>query len=149
MSISEFPWSGVLALVGVAVGFSLSQIADYSKVRRSRQTLKKALKNELIVLKNSFALAVEKHQMPKDMLPLITEVYDSSKAELARVFKPEQLSIIQRAYTQVKQAGLPMSSGKTLFRGYIEPAGGDHVIFQHDLKQEVAVLDQALTAISG
>lgn len=88
------------------------------------------------------------YKMPKDRLPIITEAYDTSKHRLASILKPKQLLAVQRAYAQIKQVGSPMSSGKTLFRGYIEPAGGDHVIYQHDLKEDAAVVSQAIEEVS-
>jgi len=131
------------------VGFSLSQLAYFIRVERNKRNIKKALVNELSVIKDSLSFAVSNgYKLPKDRLPIITEVYDTSKGRLASILKPEQLLIIQRAYAQIKQVGLPMSSGATLFRGYIELAGGDHVIYQHDLKEDVAVLQRAIEKLS-
>lgn len=131
------------------MGFSLSQLAYFIRVERNKRNIKKALVNELSVIKDSLSFAVSNgYKLPKDRLPIITEVYDTSKGRLASILKPEQLLIIQRAYAQIKQVGLPMSSGATLFRGYIELAGGDHVIYQHDLKEDVAVLQRAIEKLS-
>lgn len=80
-------------------------------------------------------------------MPLITEIYDTSKRKLASILKPKQLSIIQRTYARIKQVGSPMKTGDTLFRGYIEIAAGDHVIYQHDLKEEIELIMRAITEI--
>jgi hypothetical protein len=42
----------------------------------------------------------------------------------------------------------PKTSGATLFRGYIEIAGGDHVIYQHDLNNEITLLKQAIAELN-
>lgn len=81
-------------------------------------------------------------------MPLITEVYDSNKRKLASMLKPNQLSLVQRAYAQIKQVGSPMSSGTTLFRGYIEIPAGDHVIFQHSLTKEVNLLKKTIDELT-
>jgi hypothetical protein len=36
-----------------------------------------------------------------------------------------------------------------LFRGYIEIAGGDHVVYQHDLKEEIVLLEQAISELNS
>lgn len=146
--MSEFPWDSTFAIIGVIVGFSLSQVADSVKNERRKRSIKKALFNELSVVKDSLNVAaVNLGNLPKDRLPLITEIYDTSKAKLASILKPEQLLVIQRAYAQIKQVGSPMNSGTTLFRGYIELAGGDHVIYQHDLRDEIRLLEQAIAEL--
>jgi hypothetical protein len=141
-------WDSIIAIIGVIVGFSLSQVADFIKNDREKRTIKKALANELSVLKDSISYASKNgNKLPKDRLPLITEIYDTSTTKLASILKTKQLLLIQRAYAQIKQVGSPMNSGKTLFRGYIEIPAGDHVIYQHDLKEEVALLEQAIAEL--
>ena len=44
--------------------------------------------------------------------------------------------------------GSPMDSGTTLFRGYIEIPAGDYVIYQHDLKEDVTLLSQAISELN-
>ena len=147
--MSESIWSSVFTLIGVVVGFSLSQVADYIKEANKKRTVKNALLNELLVIRDSLSEAVKKeHQLSKDKLPLVTEVYDTSKSKLANVLTIEQLNLIQKTYAHIKQTSLPMNSGKTLFRGYIELAGGDHVIYQHDLNEEVTLLNQAISELN-
>jgi hypothetical protein len=51
-------------------------------------------------------------------------------------------------YARIKQVGSPMSSGTNLFRGYIELAGGDHVIYQHDLNQDVKFLQNIIDKLN-
>jgi hypothetical protein len=146
--MSEFPWDSVFTLVGVVVGFSLSQVADLIKNIRSKRIIKKALFNELFVIKENLLYAAShENKLPKDRLPIITEIYDTSKHKLASILKPNQLLITQKTYAQVKQVGLPMKSGNTLFRGYIEIIG-DHVVYQHDLSDELNLLTKALAELS-
>jgi len=147
--MSEFPWSSTFAIIGVIVGFFLSQVADLIKRVRTKHTIKKALINELSVIKDSLSYAVNNdHKLPKDRLPIITDVYDTSKHKLASILKPKKLFIIQKTYAQIKQVGSPMKSGKTLFRGYVEIAAGDHVIYQHNLGDEIALLEQAIVELN-
>lgn len=130
------------------MGFFLSQVVDFIKSVRTKQIIKKALKNELSVVKDNLSYAVSNDgKLPKDRLPIIMEIYDTSKRKLASILKPKQLFTIQKAYAQVKQVGSPMKSGNTLFRGYLEPAGGDHVIYQHDLNDEITLLEQAIAEL--
>jgi hypothetical protein len=147
--MSEFPWDSVFTIIGVIVGFSLSQIADFIKRVGTKRTVKKALINELSVIKDDLSYAANNaHKLPKDRLPIITDTYDTSKCKLASILKPKQLSIIQKTYAQIKQVGSPMGSGNTLFRGYIEFAGGDHVIYQHNLNEEITLLEQAIAELN-
>jgi len=147
--MSEFPWDSTFAIIGVIVGFSLSQVADFIKSVRTKRTIKKALINELSVIKDNLSYAVNNdHQLPKDRLPIITEIYDTSRRKLASTLKPKQLFIVQKTYAQIKQVGSPMESGNTLFRGYIELAGGDHVIYQHNLNDEIILLEQAIAELN-
>lgn len=146
--MSEFPWSSAFTIIGVTVGFSLYEVADFIKSLRNKRIIRKALINELLVIKDNLSYAANNGcKLPKDRLPIITEVYDTSKRKLASILKPRQLNIIQRTYAQIKQVGSPMSSGHTLFRGYIELAGGDHVIYQHNLNDEVTLLEQAIAEL--
>jgi hypothetical protein len=74
------------------------------------------------------------------------EEYDANKARLATILKPKQLSIIRKTYAHIKQVGSSSESGTTLARGYMELIG-DHVIYQHDLNEEVTLLDQAIAEL--
>jgi len=147
--MSEFPWESIFTIIGVIVGFSLYEVADLIKSLRNNRTIKKVLINELSVIKDNLSYAVNNdNKLPKDRLPIITEIYDTSKHNLASILKPKQLLIVQRAYAQIKQVGSPMNSGTTLFRGYLELAGGNHVIYQHDLNEDVSLLKQAIAELS-
>jgi len=147
--MSEIPWNSAFTIIGVIVGFSLSQVADFIKRVGTKRTVKKAIINELSVIKDDLSYAVSNNdKLPKDRLPIITEMYDTSKRKLASILKPKQLSIIQKTYAQIKQVGSPMESGNTLFRGYIELAGGDHVIYQHNLNDEITLLEKAIAELN-
>jgi hypothetical protein len=146
--MSEFPWNSTFAIIGVIVGFFLSQVADFIKSVRTKWTIKKALINELSVIKDNLSYAVNNDgNLPKDRLPIITDMYDTSKRKLASILKPKQLFIIQKTYAQIKQVGSPMESGNTLSRGYMELIG-DHVIYQHNLNDEITLLEQAIAELN-
>ena len=105
------------------------------------------MRNELSVAKEVLSYAANNdNKLPKDQLPIITEMYDASKNKLASILKPKQLIIIQKAYAQIKQTSLPLKSGNTLMRGYLELIG-DKVVYQHDLKNEITVLEQAIAEL--
>lgn len=147
--MSEFPWSSTFAIVGVIVGFFLSQVTDFIRSVRTKEAIKKALITELSVIKDNLSYAVNNnHKLPKDRLPIITDTYDTSKRKLASILKPKQLFITQKTYAQIKQVGSPMEKGNTLFRGYIEIPSGDHVIYQHDLNDEITLLEQAIAELN-
>ena len=94
--MSEFPWNSAFAIIGVIVGFSLSQVAELIKSVRNKRTIKKALINELSVIKDNLSYAANNdYKLPKDRLPIITEIYDTFKRKLASILKPRQLFIIQ------------------------------------------------------
>ena len=146
--MSEFPWAPVFTLVGVVVGFSLSQVAEVIKSEKTKRTIKKALINELSVIKENLLYAVNhENNLPKDRLPIVTEIYDTSKHKLVSILKPNQLLTIQKTYAQIKQVGMPMKSGKTLFRGYMELLG-ENVIYQHDLNDEITLLEKAIAELN-
>lgn len=92
--MTEFPWSETFTILGVIVGFSLSQTAILIKTQKNNRSLKKALINEISVAKDSISYANSINKMPKDRLPLITEVYDSNKRKLSSLLNPEQLSVL-------------------------------------------------------
>jgi hypothetical protein len=100
-------WDSIIAIAGVIVGFSLSQVADFSKNEKEKRTIKKALVNELLVIEDSLSYASENgEKLPKDRLPLITEVYDTSSHKPASILEPRQLLSIQKTYAHVRQTGL-------------------------------------------
>jgi hypothetical protein len=146
--LSEFPWTSTFTIIGVIVGFSLSQGADLIKNERSKRTIKRALRNELLVVRDSLSIALNNDsRLPRERLPLITETYDTYKSKLPSILNPSQLSVIQKVYLQIKQVGAPMSSGMTLMRGYIE-IPSDGVIYQHDLNDEIKLLKQAIDELN-
>lgn len=145
--MSEFPWSETFTLVGVIVGFLLSQTAILIKTEKSKRSLKQAVITELTVAKDSISHAKNVGNMPKDRLPFVTAVYDSNIGKLASVFNAKQLSSIHMAYGRIKQVGSQLKTGNTLFRGYIELVGGDYVIYQHDLSEDIEFLDKNMKVL--
>jgi hypothetical protein len=147
--MSDAPWNSVFAIAGVIVGFTLSQTADYIKFVRNKRAIKNALIIELLVIRNDLSFAVSNdHKLPRDRLPLVTESYDNSRAKLASVLKPNQLSVVQKTYLQIKQVSSPLKNGDTLLRGYVE-LSGDCVSYQHDLNDETKLIDQAIALLGN
>jgi hypothetical protein len=72
--------------------FSLSQGAILIKSEKNKRSLKKALINELTIAKDSISYAQSSsNKMPKDKLPLITEVYDTNKRKLASILNVSKI----------------------------------------------------------
>lgn len=63
--MSEFPWNEVFTIVGVIVGFSLSQIAILIKSEKNKRSIKRALINELSVVKDSLSYAETSNKLPR------------------------------------------------------------------------------------
>jgi hypothetical protein len=133
-------------LVGVAVGFSFSQISDYVKERKNNKTIIDALIYELSIARTTLCYAKNnKNTLPKSSLPIVTEVYDTLKQKLALILKPASLFPVQRAYTQIRQVS-PIDSGKVTLRPF-SFVGSDDVAFQHDLDEQINAIDQAITEL--
>ena len=142
--MSEFPWDSVFTLVGVTLGFALSQVVDASKSRTRKNLIRRALHNELEVAYVSFVKALPRSRLAFEDYPLITDTYDSVKVELAAMLDPSKLALVERAYHQIKTLNKPMD--KDTPRGYMMiPMGG--LLYQHDLSEDIKVIWQGISAL--
>jgi hypothetical protein len=115
----QIPWSPILAVLGVVIGWGLSQLTDFVKNRHGRSTVKKALINELSIIRRTLSDGKEKgNKMPNAQFPLVMQTYDSVKIELASFLKPDSLAIVQRAYEEIRK---------------MNSEGGGHITFPPDL----------------
>jgi hypothetical protein len=145
--MSEFPWDSVFTLIGVAVGFGLTEVAAFSRNRRRRKIIKKALHSELAVIYDSLVKARDNgSKLAFENFPLVTDSYDSLRIELTSTLPIANLAKVQRAYSQVKTLGKPL--GKDTQRGYIVIPGGGF-LYQHDLSEEIRVLEEAISVLRG
>lgn len=144
--MSEFPWNSLFTLVGVIVGFTLSQFADLFKNRRRKSLIKKALRNEFSIVKESLIDAQKKEsRLAREKFPLVTDTYDSLKVELASLLKPQNLALVHKAYQQIKQLNKPL--GAESIRGHIIIPSGP-LLYQHNLNDEITVIEEAINALS-
>ena len=143
--MSEFPWSPVFTLLGVVVGFGLSEVVSWRRGKKRKEMIRKALHNELAVVYASIVKARDKgNRVAFEDFPFVTDSYDSLKAELASMLNPSELAKVQKAYHQVKTLGMPM--GDESQRGFIVIPGGG-LLYQHDLSEEIKVLEEAISIL--
>jgi hypothetical protein len=138
----QIPWGPILGIIGVAVGFLLSQLTDSIKNRRRKALIKRALINELSIVRKTLSDAPEsENRVPDEQTPFITEIYDSVKTELASFLKPDSLSKVQRTYEEIRKLNLEG-------RGHIVMAGSlDHLYQFTDFKKLIALIDDSLTQL--
>ena len=115
----QIPWSPILAVLGVVIGWGLSQLTDLVKNRHGKGTIKKALINELSITRKTLSDGKEKgNKIPNAQFPLLTQTYDSVKIELASFLKPDSLAMVQRTYEEIRK---------------MNSEGGGHIILPPEL----------------
>lgn len=135
-------WGPLLGLIGVVIGFLLSQLTDLIKNRRRKTLIKKALINELSIARKTLSDAPEgENRIPDEQTPFITETYDSVRTELASFLKPYSLSKVQRAYEEIRKLNLD-GRGHIVFPGSL-----DHLYQFADFKKLVALIDDSMTEL--
>jgi len=94
----RIPWEPILPLIGVGIGFLLSQLTDLIKNKRRKALIGRGLINKLSIIQKTLSDALKKKEprISDEQIPLITETYDSVKIELASFLKPDSLAIVQR-----------------------------------------------------
>ena len=77
----QIPWEAIIAVIGVGIGWLLSQLTDSIKNRQRRTIIKRALINELSIIRKAFfdALKNGKSRIPDEQYPFIIVTYDSVK----------------------------------------------------------------------
>lgn len=109
MSESSALWGVIGTVAGTLIGFTLSQLANWSKNRGRKNTIKKALTHELTIIKDSLEKAKDK-TLPATQTPFITETYDAVKVDLASFLEPESLATVQRTYEMIRKLNQPIAS---------------------------------------
>ena len=143
--MSEFPWDSVFTLVGVTLGFALSQVVDVSKSRSRKKLIRKALQHELEVARASIVKALSNKRLAFEDYPLITDAYDSVKVELTAMLDPPRLALVGRAYHQIKGLNDPLDKDNP--RGPILiPSGG--MLYQHDLNEDIKVIEEGIKCLT-
>lgn len=133
----------ISAVIGVVIGWLLSQLTDFIKNRRRRTIIKRALINELSIIRKAFydALVTNENRIPDKQYPFITVAYDSVKTELASFLKPDSLAKVQRTYEEIKKLN---SEG----RGHLTIAGSlDHIFQFTDFEQLNKLIDASLVQL--
>jgi len=136
----QIPWNGILAVIGVAIGFLLSQLTDLIKNRRRKRLIKKALTTELSIVRKTFSDGLKaENTIPDDRFPFIMEAYDSVKMELASFLKPDSLAIVQRTYEEIRK----LNSG----RGMVFAGSLDHLFQSTDFNKLITLIDDSVTRL--
>jgi hypothetical protein len=139
----QIPWESIFAVIGVAIGWLLSQLTDSIKNGRRKTMIKRALINELSIIRIAFsgALKKEKNRIPDEQYPFITETYNSTKIELASFLKLDTLAKVQRTYEEIKKLN---SEG----RGHLVIAGSlDHIFQFTDFNKLITLIDDSLAQL--
>jgi hypothetical protein len=143
----QIPLSSIFALIGVVVGFVLSQLSDVIRGKKRKKMIIKALVNELKVINISLSKASKDkdNRLPFESHPLITDTYDSVKAEIASMLEPAKLAVVQKTYQQIKQFNEPKSAKAP--RGFIA-IPGDGFIYQHNIEETVQNIEESINALA-
>jgi len=56
----QIPWESIIVVIGVGIGWLLSQLTDSIKNRRRKTMIKRALINELSIIRKAFSGALKK-----------------------------------------------------------------------------------------
>lgn len=139
--IPQIPWNGILAIIGVGVGFLLSQLTDLTKKMRRKSLIKKALINELSIIRKTLDDGRKReNRISNEHFPLITETYGSVWIELASFLKPDSLAVVQRTYQEIKKMN---SEGD----GHLVMIGLDHLYQFTDFNKIIALIDDSVTRL--
>ena len=139
----QIPWEAIIAVIGVGIGWLLSQLTDSTKNRRRRTMIRRALVNELSIIRKAFSGALKKEEnlITDEQYPFITETYDSVKMELASFLKLDSLAKVQRTYEEIKKLN---SKGQ----GHIVIAGSlDHIFQFTDFNKLVTLIDNSIAQL--
>jgi hypothetical protein len=139
----QIPWESIIAVIGVGMGWLLSQLTDSIKNRRRETMIKRALINELSIIRKAFSGTLKKgeNRITDEQYPFFTETYDSVRIELASFLKLDSLAKVQRTYEEIKKLN---SEG----RGHIVIAGSlDHIFQFTDFKKLITLTDDSITQL--
>lgn len=138
----QIPWNGILALIGVIIGWLLSQLTDLIRKKRRKSMIKRALINELSIIRKTFSDALKSgNRISNGQYPFITETYDSVRTELASFMKLDSLAKVQRTYEEIKKLNLEG-------RGHIIIAGSlDHIFQFTDFNKLITLIDDSIALL--
>jgi len=139
----QIPWGSIIAVIGVGIGWLLSQLTDSTKNRRRRTMIRRALVNELSIIRKAFSGALKKgeNRITDEQYPFITETYDSVKMELASFLKLDSLAKVQRTYEEIKKLN---SEGQ----GHIVIAGSlDHIFQFTDFNKLITLIENSIAQL--
>ena len=139
----QIPWGSIIAVIGVGIGWLLSQLTDSTKNRRRRTMIRRALVNELSIIRKAFFGALKKGEsrITDEQYPFITETYDSVRIELASFLKLDSLAKVQRTYEEIKKLN---SEG----RGHITIPPNLYHIFQFtDFNKLITLIDNSIAQL--
>jgi len=129
-------------LTGVVIGFLLAQLTELSKKRRRNALIKKALINELSIIRKTLSDAPEtENRIPDERYPFIIETYNAVKIELASFLKPESLAIVQRTYEEIRKMNKE-GRGHLVF-----PPSLDHMFQFTDFNKLIALINDSVTQL--
>ena len=145
---TQFPWDSIIPLVGVLIGFFLSQVAESIKNYRRKKIIKNAVLHELEIIKETLSDAKKNgNKVSKEKFPFITEIFDSNMVELASFLKPDQTICLVRAYKQIKKLNTPEEKCPT---GYFQVVGDeDYHFFSEAIDGALELVEKAIAKLSG
>ena len=136
----QIPWDSIVTLVAVGIGWLLSQLTDLIKKRQRGTTIKKALVNELSIIRKTFSEALlNKNRIPDEQYPFITTTYDSVRIELASFLEPDSLAKVQRTYEEINKVNSES--------GDVPCDSSDHLFFEIGFKKLIKLIDEAIALL--
>jgi hypothetical protein len=138
----QIPLESLIAVIGVVIGWLLSQLTDSIKNRRRRTIIKRALINELSIIRKAFSGALKKggNRIPDEQYPFIIETYDSVSIKLASFLKLDSLAKVQRTYEEIKKLN---SEG----RGLVIAGSLDHIFQFTDFNKLITLIDDSIAQL--
>jgi len=139
----QIPWESIIPVIAVVIGWLLSQLTDSIKNRRRRTMIKRALVNELSIIRKAFSSALKKgdNRITDEQYPFITETYDSVRIELASFLKPDSLTKVQRTYEEIKKLN-------SEDRGHlILLPNSDHIFQFTDFNKLITLIDDSIAQL--
>jgi hypothetical protein len=141
----QIPWGSILATaIGVGIGWLLSQVTDVVKGKGRKSIIRRALVNELSIVRKTFSDAPKKgeNRIPDAQVPFITETYDSVRTELASFLRPDSLAVVQRTYEEIKKLNLENQRGHLVIAGSL-----DHIFQFSDFDKLITLIDDSVTRL--
>jgi hypothetical protein len=132
----------ILPIITLIIGFFLSQSTDLMKNWKRKRLVKKALINELSIIRKTLSDALQggEQRISDDQYPLITETYDSTRVDLASFLKLDSLTVVQRTYQEIRKMN---SEGG----GHIVIPPSSHLFQFIDFNNIIALIDDSISQL--